>query len=45
MFSKVAFHNVSLGGNNWKTQHAMMVKRSPRNRGWIGVSSDVQIWG
>ncbi len=30
MVNKVAFHSLSLGGNNWKTQHAM-----------IGSSGDV----
>ncbi len=45
MANKVAFHKLSLGGNNSKTQHAMTVKRSPYNSTKIGVSSDVHMWG
>ncbi len=41
MANKVAFHKLSLGGNNSKTQHAMTVKLSPCNSAKIGVSSDV----
>ncbi len=41
MATKVAFHKLSLGGNNSKTQHPMMVKLSPCNSAKIGVSSDV----
>ncbi len=37
--NKVASHNLSLGGNNWKTQHAMMMKQSLCKRAYIGVSS------
>ncbi len=38
MANKVAFHKLSLGGNNSKTQHAMTVKPSPCNSTKIGVS-------
>ncbi len=41
MANKVAFHKLSLGGNNSKMQHAMTVKPSPCNSAKIGVSSDV----
>ncbi len=45
MANKVAFHKLSLGGNNSKTQHVMTVKLSPCNSAKIGVSSDVHMWG
>ncbi len=45
MANKVAFHKLSLGGNNSKMQHAMMLKLSPCNSAKIGVSSDVHMWG
>ncbi len=32
MVNKVAFHNLSLGGNNWKTQHAMMMMQKGLDR-------------
>ncbi len=41
MANKVAFHGLSLLGNNSKTQPAMTVKPSPCNGAKIGVSSDV----
>ncbi len=45
MANKVAFHKLSLVGNNSKTQHAMTVKLSPCNSAKIGVSSDVHMCG
>ncbi len=45
MANTVAFHKLSLGGNNSKTQHAMTVNFSPCNSATIGVSSDVHMWG
>ncbi len=38
MANKVAFHKLSLGGNNSKTQHAMTVKPSPCNSAKIGIA-------
>ncbi len=45
MANKVAFHKLSLVGNNSKTQHAMMMKPSPCNSAKIAVASDVQCGG